>query len=339
MRIRQALFVLALFVGIVPSVFGQAAFGFTNLDGFPDVISQGVQYNLSGWIVNQGQVALTGNIRIKMSVDNGNPISVDNSFNIGGSLAPGDSTFWTKNNYTFSPGHFRLGHNDVLIWPTMPSQGGAEIDYLEKPMIFTEVSAFKLLGEGFPAFENGVDVEREYSFDAVAENLSSNKNDHTLALYLKISGEDPLIISTNSEEFEQGERATFHVDDLELDEIFDLEDGSLPTSVQFYVLEEMTEDPVNRLYYNVKGAVAVAPSVDASMITVYPNPTDGDLNISMPASWEADASMSIYSMTGKLVHYGEKASLGYSNMNLPAGSYLLVIRSKKGHYQQIVDFR
>jgi hypothetical protein len=155
----------------------QPSLGLSNLAGFPDVITQGTQYNVTGWIVNGTDL-----------------LHVSNNFHVANPLQPGDSVLWTENNYTFPPGQFRLGNNDVIIWSTAPSSSSTESDSLGKPIYFTNSAAFRLQNSGFEVFGEYADLDDEYTFLVDVTNEGNKKANDGIDLFVKMNWFAPVLL-------------------------------------------------------------------------------------------------------------------------------------------------
>lgn len=339
MRFRRLFIFPIILLGAASGLFGQYAFGFTNLDGFPDVVAQGVHYDISGWIVNNGTAPISGSFRVEMKVDQGSALSLDNSFVISTPLQPGDSIYWSKTNHNFPPGHFRLGLNDVLIWPTSPAFPNADVDSLVKPVYFSESAIFRLETNGFQQISSGINIHRSYNMDIEATNISELSNTKTVLLYAKIADHDPIEIDRRQGIFDQGEVVNFRVHHLEIDEIFDINYDNIPSKVEFFVLERDFVEPYNRLNYAVEGAVAVDQTIEGTQVSIFPNPSSGYLNIAMPDNWKADANIKLFDLSGREVLKVEKVIAGFQTDELQAGLYLLQLSSAKGEHKQLIQIQ
>ena len=84
--------------------------------------------------------------------------------------------------------------------------------------------------------------------------------------------------------------------------------------------------------------VGFEETLDDSYFTVYPNPTDGQIQITLPSSDET--TVSLYDVAGKMLH--QEKAFGQLNMNLDAfgkGVYWINTSSKEGVYtQKVVHF-
>jgi hypothetical protein len=172
----------------------QPSLGLSNLAGFPDVITQGTQYNVTGWIVNTGNASFVGNLDIEMLVNGTDLLHVSNNFHVANPLQPGDSVLWTENNYTFPPGQFRLGNNDVIIWSTAPSSSSTESDSLGKPIYFTNSAAFRLQNSGFEVFGEYADLDDEYTFLVDVTNEGNKKANDGIDLFVKMNWFAPVLL-------------------------------------------------------------------------------------------------------------------------------------------------
>lgn len=121
--------------GWAPFLFGQVHLSFTNLDGFPNVIRQGNSYNLSGYIVNKGDMESDAAVGVSYRVGNSDVAVIDLALHLPYALQPGDSIFWRHDNFFFQEALFAGGNNDILIWPTRPG-GSGSCDTLTKNVVF-----------------------------------------------------------------------------------------------------------------------------------------------------------------------------------------------------------
>lgn len=316
---------------------GQAALGFSNLDGFPDVIHQGTHYNLSGWIVNHGTVTLTGNVDIKMDVNGGNILPVDNNFQLS-NLAPGDSVHWSKNNHNFPPGQFRLGNNDILIWSTAPAGSGqVELDTLVKPVYYTEGAAFQLRSAGFDHFGGEMEFATEYSFTVEAVNLGAGANATHVKLYAEVDGHGIQAVTQETGVYGFGETVVFEVKNFEIRQAFGLWglDSLGFDDIAFYVLEDAAMlDPLNEVKVGVVMAVNQSDPIARERIRVYPNPCQDMLRIVWPMDLPAVISLRILDLSGQVVMEQELQGDRVDLSHLSQGYYLLELKSDQGRHQQ-----
>jgi hypothetical protein len=186
------LFMTVIFVLVAAvSISAQSRVGFTNLNGFPDVITQ-QQYNLSAWIKNTGTTSISGNVDVKMQAVGGNVHIIDNNFGLPATLAPGDSVLWTKSNYNFPNGLLAPGQNDVLIWPTKIASAS---DTLKKPIYFANAAAFSMLETGLETvLLAGIDIDQNYPLAVTAFNIGAKANDYGIGFYYQVGDATPVLM-------------------------------------------------------------------------------------------------------------------------------------------------
>jgi hypothetical protein len=312
----------------------QGVIGFTNLNGFPQLVENGTHYNLSGWIVNNGNAPFSGNIDIQMLVIGGNTLNIDNNFNLNGALAPGDSVFWTKNNHNFPPGQFRLGYNDVLIWPTVSSGTAAESDTLGAPVYYANGAVMRIDPTSFDQFSAGWDFARSYDLDIKIRNIGSSPTAENVMVYVSMKGQSPEILAGVEHFFESNEEATVSIHNVNLSEIFRTTFAS-SEEVAFYAKEATVPTPFNQVDVAIVQATSAAPSQAAVQLRAFPNPAHGSLYIDVPAAWKVGAIVNIYDVAGKL-QVSKAFCESISLAGLVPGYYFLEIDSPKGKLQQRV---
>lgn len=315
----------------------QPSLGFSNLAGFPDVINQGAQYNLSGWIVNRGNAAYTGNVDIEMQANLGNVLSITNNFAIS-ALQPGDSVLWTKNNHNFPPGQFRLGNNDILVWPTIPSMSNVDTDTLGKPVYFTDVAAFRLENLGFETFGEYANVDARYSFLCFATNVGTEMSTEGVELYARMAGHNPVLLAESFGGVPVGGIVEFTVQDFSVKEIFGLEAVDLTLGgkmlVDFFALEKVgLLEPVNMVRINVSSVLALTNSL-VDDVKVYPNPSTANLNIDLPNGMLAEL-LQVRDIQGRLVHTASGTAI-LNLSDLPAGTYTLEVTTEQALVRRII---
>jgi hypothetical protein len=338
--ITGTLAVLLLGAGVC---LGQVSLGFTNLSGFPTVVTQGSQYNVNGWIINSGTASFTGIVSIELKPDSGTVITVDNNFNVSSPLLPGDSIFWSRTNYTFPSGHFRNSNNGVMIWPTA-SVGGDPVDSDTLGMIiyYSDGSAFRLSQAGFGVYSGGITLDQNYDLHTLAINLSDQKNTQDVCLYAQVEGRVPMCIMQKSGEYELNEEVDFDLIDLNIVDKFSLSatEKALVDQVAFYAMEVGdTDEALNKIIVPVQGFVGISPLQASSVLRAYPNPFDHQLTVQVPDDWKADAQIKLRDLSGRLVYQQAFASTTIELGTMAAGSYLLEIESHYGTYRQQVICR
>jgi hypothetical protein len=316
----------------VPS-FAQPSLGFTNLNGFPTVVSPGTQYNLSGWLVNNGTSAFTGTVDVEMELNQQNLLPISNNFSVT-SLQPGDSVYWTKNNHTFPPGQFRLGNNDVLIWPTAPS---IHSDTLGMPMYYFEGAAFRLNNTAFTALGAGIDLDTDYTFSCDATNEGLTPNYDNVQLFAKIAGHNPELIAETMGSFYPGEDVEFAVVAFNVERLFGLDQnpasGARVAAVDFYALEKgVSFEPMNSVAVDIVEMVGIAnPGPSATM--VYPNPCTDVLKLTLPADWST-GTVTIMDMTGRTLMQQSLLGRQVNVEALASGIYALEVKTELGTLRQ-----
>jgi hypothetical protein len=333
---RLLLVSLFLLMAALP-VSSQTQLGFTNGNGFPDIVTH-QQYNLSGWIKNNGTATLSGSVDIRIQVNGGNSQLIDNNFNLPTALAPGDSTLWTKNGHSFPPGQFAPGQNDVLIWPTKTS-GPSVSDTIKKPIFFAANSAlFALKDDGlYELHSQGVSIDQSYRIVLNATNVGGASNLNPIGFYLKV-GEEALILLRQREQLIAPSQAV--VCEVEIPALrTQLEGryGTLPND--FRLSLNLYAEELNGLPYFsgqtllTQSLLLAAPAPSAledGGPAIFPVPSaDGLLQIGHSnTSLHQVVGVRIYSLDGRLVaHF---ASLGQTLdlSHLQAGTYLLKIEHR-----------
>jgi Secretion system C-terminal sorting domain len=319
----------------------QSILGFTNTAGFPTVVNPQAHYDLEGWIVNRGVAAFSGQLRVELLADSCTLLQIDN-FNIAGLLQPGDSLYWSRNNYQFPPGHFRSNNNDVLIWPTAPSGGDVYSDSIGIVIYYTEGSAFRLSGTEFGFLAAGMDITRHFDLAGKAENLSARSNAGPVCLYAQIPGREARCIAQASDIFALNDVAVLDLHHFSVWQEFGLHStdtvGGLIDRVEFFALETgLTVSPLNRISIpTIAGLVGNAAPSDAHGIAVYPNPFAQTLTVEVPQAWRADAQVQLIDLSGRTVLSQPLQSTQLSVAQLPSGSYILQVSSSKGVYHKQV---
>jgi hypothetical protein len=325
---------LVCMLAAVPT-FAQPSLGFTNLNGFPSVVSPGTQYNLSGWLVNNGTAAFTGSVDVEMELNAQNILPISNNFAISTPLQPGDSVYWTKPNHTFPPGQFRLGNNDVLIWPTAPS---IHSDTLWMPVYYFEGAAFRLNPTSFAALGAGIDVDTDYTFSCDATNVGLTPNYDNIQLFAKIAGHNPELIAETIGIFDPGTQVEFSVQDFNVAQLFHLsqDQGSNAriTSVDFYALEkDAAFEPYNQVGVGIVELTVGVGNPAPSAVMVYPNPCSDVLNLELPADWSA-GMVTVMDMTGRTLLEQPAMGLQVDVAALPSGVYALEVKTETGSLRQ-----
>lgn len=321
--------------------YGQAHLSFTNVEGFPQVVSQGSHHDLEGWIINLGNAAFSGQLRIELHADTSSTITLDNNFVVS-NLAPGDSVAWSRNNYNFPPGHFRQGNNDIIIWPTAPA-GGVDVDSVYTTMYFTEGAAFKLIATDFDPIAQGLDLFEEYDIRARAVNISDAANSNEVCLYMQIPDHAPQCLDPHHRSYGLNDVVSFDMEHLIIWDFLELtamDTIGVPIDrITFYSLEagESTE-PLNTITLPLSNRlVAAAAPTAAALVKVFPNPVAETLHVTVPQDWSADAVITIHDLAGRLLLQQPLPTERVDVRMLPAGSYLLEIQSRKGiHRQQLI---
>lgn len=335
MKIRTHTLLAVLFV-LASSLSAQVSFGFHGLSGLPTVVSQGTQYDLQAWLVNTGQVPLAGPFSIKMSVNSGTEFDIDFNFQLSSALQPGDSVLWQKNNYTLPFGHFRLGNNDVLIWPTMPSLPGYAGEAVQATAYYAEGAVFRLKGKGFEEFMEGLRVEESYTLDVHAVNIYEEPNVAPLSLCVQAEGYQVVRIATITNFVQPGEFAYFSLSNFKLKDIYNINPQMGMTRVEFFVLEEGLLNPYNKFSFDVHQDVAADEFANPEGVRIFPIPARDVLFIDVPRSWMADAQVMIFDLTGKML--AQTREFGQIDLsNYPSGSYMVKIRSAKGSHSQMIS--
>ena len=317
----------------------QPSLGLSNLSGFPDVVTQGTNYNVSGWIVNSGNAAFAGILDVEMLVNGTDLLHVTNNFNVQTPLQPGDSVYWMESNYTFPPGQFRLGNNDVIIWPTAPSNSSAESDSLGKPVYFANSAAFRLHNSGFEVFGEYAGLEDKYTFLATVTNEGNKKAIDGVDLFVKMNWFAPVLLRHYDVEVDLNETLEFVIEDFNVLEAFRIGYGDLtrsePLVLDFFALEHaQLLDPINERSVPVSKVTGIQ-AVPSDELIVYPNPSDGDLKIELPNGVQA-IQLDIFDMQGRLVHSQATSDVIESAL-LPAGTYVLEVKvAGAGSLRQLI---
>jgi hypothetical protein len=320
----------------------QAVLGFTNAQGFPAIVNPGQAVQLSGWIRNSGTASFSGLLDIEFLPDSGVAFPLDNNFPVS-NLQPGDSVLWSLSNYNFPPGILRQNNNDVLIWPTRPNGNpDVDVDTLSFAIYYTEGSAFKLQRGDFHAMNNGVTFQSTYQIVAEAINFSKVANIKDVCLFVSIPTKNPICIDTETSSIAYRSSALFQFHDFRIIEEFGLTPSDTLIQaidvIEFYAMElEVTSEPFNIIRIPIlSNAVAVSPVQPTVDIQIYPNPLQDVVHIDLPDAWVADAQVHLLDLAGRLVGSYVLENGQIQLEELPAGSYLLEIVSRKGTYRQQV---
>jgi Secretion system C-terminal sorting domain len=336
-KILSGIFVGILFVNGL--CFGQARIGFTNANGFPLVVSQGSHHDLSGWLLNNGNAVFSGNLDIQLRADSQTTVTLDNNFGVT-NLQPGDSVYWTRTNYTFPPGHFRTGNNDVLIWPTNPSLGtDVDFDSTTASIYFAENAAFRLVESDFGSYSAGMSLGGNYDLVARGINLSESPNADDVCLFAMVPGKQPICLDRDSRIFAQNEVAEFSIHHFKPWDAFDIHPadtaGGIINQITFFVLETNTSlDPYNKVVLPLDRITATVNPTDAANVKIYPNPFQTGFQIEVPEAWRKDAVVQVSDLSGRIVHESALQAGTLNLAHLSDGSYLLQIQSPKGTYRQ-----
>jgi hypothetical protein len=339
---RLQLGLTAVLIMLACSLHAQIRLGFSNLNGFPDVITEGQAYNLSGWIVNHGSSGGNGVIDIMLKADSVGTVVVSNNFNIANSLQPGDSVYWSKSNFIFPQGAFRLGNNDVIIWPTAPSSStGAEVDSLTKPVYYTDASALRLREADFVPFQStGFELETTYELSATIKNLSSNPTSNTLRLFAELPGFRSRVVDSKALSLQLNDETVFTVPDFSVWETFDLHSsdtvGYNLSTVRFYALEVGSNcGPLNFVDVAIDemGAVTSTGSNLANGLSIFPNPAKDFVTVQFPAAW-IGCELQLYDITGRAVYAKTMNDHQLNLQGLKQGCYWMVLRNADQVMQQ-----
>lgn len=320
----------------------QTVLGFTNANGFPAVVQQAGHYNLFGWIKNSGNVSFTGNLSIQLSANGDVPLMIDNNFAVSTPLHPGDSVYWTKNNYTFPPGRLRANNNGVLIWPTAPIGSDVVIEPIATTIYFTSGSAFRLGGTEFEIFSRGMAIDQKYDITGLATNLGAQPNVNSTCLFASISGYAPRCIDDVTEPVDYLQTARFVREHFCIAEEFGIHPEDFEhlhiDHVDFYVVEtDQQQEPFNTISLPLLVApVGTSQLVDAAGISVYPNPFHHQLTVDVPSDWRADAQLRLMDLSGKLILQRALGQSKLQSLDVPAGTYLLEVSSRKGQFHRPV---
>jgi hypothetical protein len=332
--VRLLLASLFLLLAALPTS-AQTRIGFTNGDGFPDIISH-QQYNLSAWIKNTGTTTISGAVDIHLQVNGGNSQLIDNNFNLPIALAPGDSTLWTKNGHNFPPGQFAPGNNDVLIWPTK-SSGPSASDTLKKPIFYAaNAAAFAMQGAGLDELRSqGVSIDHSYRIVLRATNVGGSENQNPIGFYLKIGEEAVVLLRQREQVTAPSQVVVCEVEIPALRVQLEGRYGSLPDGFRLS-LNLYAEELGGLPYFSAQALLTQAlllttptPVTDEGP-TIFPVPSaDGLIQISHSTPHPITGA-ELYSLDGRLL--ARYTSLGQTLdlSSLQAGTYLLKIEYKSG---------
>lgn len=306
-------------------VIAQPILGFTNADGFPNVVSNSGHYTLSGWIANRGNQPFTGVIEVRIRANNGTVTQVSTSNLASNPLLPGDSTFWSHSNFNFPNGQFRLGNNDVLIWPTSATGSGTvDSDTLHHPIFVSNSAVFRLHDQGFSQMTMAQSPFGSYSFTAIATNLGEVANSNWIDLFVEIDGHSAIPIAEANGLYFTGDQAEFQVFDLDLMRIYHIteQQASALHNVKFFVMERETQmEPYNLVVVNFYEPMGL-PAASVDELSVYPNPTNGLLKLQLPDGFEV-TSIAITDFTGKSLLQSSEAIEALDVSGLAPGAYIV----------------
>jgi hypothetical protein len=302
----------------------QPSLGLSNLAGFPDVVTQGTQYSLTGWIVNSGNTAFSGNVDMEMLVNGTDLLHITNNFNVQTPLQPGDSVYWMESNYTFPPGQFRYGNNDIIVWPTTPVIGNSDRDSIGKPVYFTNNAALRLADSGFEVFGEFALLEDKYTFTCVATNEGDKNAPDGVDLYVQMNWYGPVFVTHFENDIQPGETVEFEVEDFNILEAFRIGLGELtrnePLVLKFFVLEHnLTMDPLNFKQVPVSKVLAIN-DIDGVSASVYPNPSSSEIYIHVDSGLEL-REIRLIDVAGKLVMESNTTNFLVIR-DLPKGTYI-----------------
>lgn len=325
-----------LVLATASSVLAQTRIGFTNLDGFPDVITQ-QQYNLSAWVKNTGTTSISGTVDVKMQVNGGSVHLIDNNFSLPSTLAPGDSVLWTKSGYNFPNGQFAPGQNDVLIWPTKVSSAS---DTLKKPIYYANAAAFSMEEAGLETvLAQGIDIDQSYQLIVTSYNVGAKANDNSIGFYLQIGDATPVILRTREQAIAPASSVMAEVEIPVLRSQLEARYGTLGNGftvpVRIFAEEQNALPYVTAQTMHTQALVIFAPPYMGEYDggpRLYPVPSNSGM-IALQHDeefFEQVVSARLYGIDGRLV--ASYTSLG-ATLDLSAmtpGHYLLKIEARDG---------
>ena len=334
--VRLLMSFILVFVATLPT-FSQTRIGFTNLDGFPDVLVH-QSYNLSAWIKNNGTTTISGNIDVRMQVNGGNSHQIDNNFTLPAALAPGDSVLWTKNGYNFPYGQFAPGQNDVLIWPTK-SSGSSQSDTLKKPIYFADGAAFSMTETGLEELlAGGIDIDQSYETAVVAQNIGESANDNPVGFFLQIGNEAPVLLRQREQATDPSQLLSCEIQLPALRSHLEARYGPLP--VGFSIPVHVYAEEVDGLPYYAAQSMstktlvlaAVSPAVIDGGPLLYPVPSqDGILQLDHTGSLFKQMRVAkLFGADGRLLAAYDRLGQTLDLSALAPGHYLLQIESRSG---------
>jgi hypothetical protein len=310
--------------------------GFTDISGIPQVLTDGQQLNLSGYIRNDGNTASLGAVDIYLSI-NGNVESVQNNFLIGGSLQPGDSVLWNYNGYVFNNTIMSPGHNDILIWPTSPSSNpnaDSKSDTLLKHTFLADEAAFRMSRDMVKGLEEGEPFEQDVFYQLKWKTINAGiaTSSESIKFFFQFEGCAPIMIGEVSGAYAPGDSVELEWTQLPGFRLNDFIQQYCPTVekpdwVRFWAQEKMEVPPVSWADFEVLGPVNT-PSPSAYHCTVYPNPSSGKLFVTLEGVDHLSITkMEIVDGAGKPVRSGNSFSSELDLHDISGGLYFLKIFS------------
>jgi hypothetical protein len=328
---RLILFSAALLMSL--GLFSQSRIGFTNLNGFPSTISSSGSYNLSGFILNTGTDTLFNGMNIKMSVNNGPTLSIQNNVPLSTPLAPGDSVYWSKGGHNFPGGQFAPGNNDVLIWPTRMSGPASSVlvDTLLKNMFFTRGAAFALTGT-LGGVDQAIPLRTPVTLNVYAQNVGGKQNKEQVRVYMAFNGGTPVILADDYTNYAADENFSIDVPNFSLHGYLEMMGVSIFEAMfgqlTFWVAEKDGMPPVTTIAYPVAAFNTSYFGKMGARSGVYPNPANQNLNIAYDGENSENVShVRLFNINGQLLREFQNAVGSISLEGLASGRYFLEIHS------------
>lgn len=252
---------LLLLVAFAPllKTDAEAIIRFTNLNGIPDVIHQGQGYTLSGYLVNDGTNPSSAVLDINMKINGEDVILLDNNFNVGSGIRPGDTVFWSVANFVFPGASFREGNNDVLIWPTGPGNND-EFEDIGKPVFFSTKAAFLTTSDMVKTSTEKINYSEPQTLLIKTVNLGKGRSMEPITFYAEIAPGHRIALGKIGESCASGDSVIYYHNEpfnlSKLIEQFAPEYRSQVHDVKFWAQEDKFVPPIG------KGQKAVEISPD-----------------------------------------------------------------------------
>lgn len=329
---KKHLLILLSLVAAHSAAFAQATVKFTDLDGFPSVIVSGQTYNLTGYITNIGITSSPAVLDIKM-LANGTVTTISNNFSIPGGLAPGDTIPWFENGFSFSSANLVPNNNDVIIWPTGPSNGDTQSDSLIKSVYYSEQAGFKTTTSMVIYNETGdpMDFAASYPLTIKAVNLGKCENSGPVHIYVAANENGrPVELQRLTEMYRPGDTLTYYHNSPFYPKYAAEESmEGLPYEpvryLRFWAQESLSIAPIAKGEVEVVNDpyVSISPSQVESAMAIANHPVSNRLSLKGADEW-IGSPYQIMDMQGRTVMSGQLQA-SFSIGTLAPGRYFLSV--------------